>query len=310
MIPPPRAGSRFAGLAGLLAVLAVAGAPAAWAETVVERAARTGVINVAGRTDVIPMSYVDDQQKLVGFSIDIADRIAEEVSRYLGKPVAVLYQPVNDADVLLSRIQSGAVDLACGSQFTWEREMKTDFTIPFALSGIRLLTRAGGIDGSPESLSGRRIGVLADSLGSRTIEQVQPQARRVPFSDVASAVDALVAGRVDALAGDSVALGGSIQRHGPENYRLVPAQSYVRFAVGCMLPENDATIRNLSNLAIARVLQGYLEGEPTATALVGRWVGPEGVVAIPEEMIRAYFEMVLLNNEKLRTPVAETAPNP
>jgi polar amino acid transport system substrate-binding protein len=242
----------------------------------------------------------------VGYSLDVGRLIAAEVSRYLGKPVELEYRSENDAGSLFSKIRQGEVDLACGTQFTWEREMFSDFTIPYALSGIRVLARQGSLDGSPDSLRGRRIGVLAGSLGDTTIAKLQPQARRVPFTSVDDGIAALVAGRVDAVAGDSLILAGTVQRHGRSGYALVPEKPYTRFAVGCLLPEGDGTFRNLANLAIARLLQGYVAGESAATELVGRWVGPRGIVEIPAEMVRAYFEVVLLNHE----PIAPPAPTP
>jgi exoribonuclease R len=63
---------------------------AARAETVVERAARTGVITLGGRTDAAPYSFLDDKQEVVGLSIDVANRIAAEVGAYLGRPVKIL----------------------------------------------------------------------------------------------------------------------------------------------------------------------------------------------------------------------------
>ncbi|MFY7695011.1 MAG: hypothetical protein ACOVQK_01595, partial [Cyanobium sp.] len=58
-------------LLSTMAALSLAGAvfaPAAQAETVVERAARTGVITIGTRTNLIPYAYVDGQQQLVGVS--------------------------------------------------------------------------------------------------------------------------------------------------------------------------------------------------------------------------------------------------
>jgi len=78
-------------------------------------------------------------------------------------------------------------------------------------------------------------------------------------------------------------------------------------AVGCILPENNSTFRNLVNLAIAKLLQGYLNGDPTAVATVDRWVGPSGILGLPPEVIRLYFQTVLLNHEQIQLPAAGAA---
>ena len=43
---------------------------------------------------------------------------------------------------------------------------------------------------------------------------------------------------------------------------LVPTLPYNRYAVGCAMPENNSTLRNLVNLAIAQMVQGYVNGVP------------------------------------------------
>jgi polar amino acid transport system substrate-binding protein len=82
--------------------------------------------------------------------------------------------------------------------------------------------------------------------------------------------------------------------------------------MGCIMPENNSTFRNLVNLAIAQMAQGYVNGDPASTALVNRWLGPEGVLGLPPEVIKIYFETVLLNNEQIRPPAppAIAAPSP
>jgi len=277
------------------------------AETVLERAARTGVITMGGRTDLVPYSFVDGKGQLVGLSIDVAERIAAEASTYLNRPVRLAFTAAPDANTLFKQVHTGETDLACGVQFTWEREMFVDYSIPFSLSGIRLLTRSGGLDGTAASLQGKRIGVLAGSLGDATIKSYAPPAVRVPLTEIDAAVAALQAGRVDALAGDSILLAGAVAKTGAKGLALVPGVGLQRYAVGCIIPENNSTFRNLMNLAIAKLLQGYINGNREATESVNRWLGPSGILELPPQVIKDYFQMVLLTNEQIRVP-ADTTP--
>jgi polar amino acid transport system substrate-binding protein len=315
-------------LRSLWASLGLAGAfwataPAVRAETVVERAARTGVITIGTRTNLIPYAYVDDKQQLVGVSVDVANRIAEEVSRYLQKPVRLDFRPVDSTDALYQLVSRGDVDMACGIPFTWQQEMVVDYSVPFSLSGIRLLTK-GGTLASPQSLAGKRIGVIPGSLGEATIRTLQPAAVRVPQKDLETGVGGVIQGRLDGMAGDSILLAGALQPYAKrfkdiQVYTLVPREAYGRYAVGCIVPENNSTFRNLADLAIVRLLQGYLDDEPAAVAAVNRWFGPQGIVQLPGDMVRAYFEAVLLTHERLApsdskpaapaTPTAPAAPS-
>jgi polar amino acid transport system substrate-binding protein len=289
-------------LLGLL--LAIALPATATAETIVEKAARTGIITMGGRTDVIPYSYVNDKKELVGYSLDVAALIEQEVSRYLGKPVKIQFQPINELSALIPKVANGEVDLACNTQFTWEREMFVDFSVPYSLSGIRLLAKKGSLTGAPESLVGKRIGVLPNSLGESTLKIVQPKAVLVAIAGVDEGIGDLLAGKVDAIAGDSIVLAGNVQRVSETDYELVPQAPYVRYAVGCMMPENNSTFRNLVNLAITKMLQGYWVGDAKYTDIVNKWLGPKGIIGLPPELIKDYFQMVLLNYEQI--PIADS----
>jgi polar amino acid transport system substrate-binding protein len=288
-------------LAAVLAAGAGLVAPSqALAETAIERAARTGELSLGVHADIPPFVSSASGGELEGYAIDVSGLIAEEVSRYLGRPVKVVAETSRDSASLFRQVHSGEVDLMCGAQFTWEREMFVDFSIPFALSGIRLLRRDGGIDGSPDSLRGRRIGVVAGSLGEATVKAVQPAAVLVPQPSLAEGVSALRAGRLDAVAGDTLLLAAAARGAGLSQASLVPEVPYTRFAVGCAMPENNSTLRNLVNLALARMMQGYIDGSERQRQMVNRWLGPQSGLGLPEEMISLYFRSVLLNHESLR----------
>ena len=295
----------FGMIAGLVAPLAAS------AETVMERAARTGELSLGGPSELPPYSVVVGGQR-VGLSLDVANRIAAEVSAYLGKPIKVVYDSVVDPAVLFRQVSRGDLDLSCGAQFTWEREMFVDYTLPFSLSGIRVLTRSGRLDGTAASLAGKRIGVVPGSLGAAALASLQPKAVAVPQATLEAAVAALVAGKLDGVAGDSIVLAASLPRDAAKGYALVPGEAYARYAVGCILPENNSTFRNLANVAIAKLLQGYLQGEASAVATVDRWLGPRSALQLPPEVIKAYFETVLLTHEQIRltTPSAAAAGAP
>lgn len=294
---------RAIALLGLLATLGFA--PAASAETVIEKVTRTGVITMGGRVDIIPFSYLNDKKELVGYSQDVADLIAAEVSAYVGKPVAIQFQQVNNFSELLPEVENGQIDLACNTQFTWGRSMFVDYSVPYSLSGIRLLVKKGALKGTPESLVGKRVGVLPNSLGEAMIKVVQPQAVLVPITGIDEGIDDLIAGKVDAIAGDSNILAGNIQRVSGSDYHLAPDQPFARYAVGCIVPPDNSKFRSLVNIAIAKMLQGYVVGDAKYTAIVNKWLGPQGILELPPALIKDYFRMVLLNYEQV--PIANSS---
>ncbi len=294
--------TRFRPLAALVAAASITLMPlAARAESVIEQAARTGELTMAGPVNVPPYATLDSQKVLQGFSIDLAKLIAAEVSAYIGRPVKINFQRQDDPVALFEGVSLGSIDFTCGVAFTWQREMFLDYSLPIGLSGIRLLM-AKGADGSPASLAGMRIAVVKESLGQTLLPQLNAKATPVVFPNLQAATDAFLAGKVKGVLGDSVLIANLVPPAKAANAALVPNQGFVRYGVGCITPQNNSTFRNLVNLAIARLQQAYLNGDPQATAMVNRWYGPGSAMGLPPELIKAFFESVLISHEQIENP--------
>jgi polar amino acid transport system substrate-binding protein len=311
------AATAVASSVALLSVRGALAAPAPTAEAsaasaprasdVVGTAARTGQLVMGAPTDLPPLVFRDASGQWLGYAVDIGRAIAAEITMAVGRPVQLTVQPTPTAQALIGGVADGSLQLVCGVPFTWEGDTRVDYSLPIAVSGLRLLTPAGRLDGSPDSLRGRRIGLVEDSLAATELQGIQPAAQAVPFPSLAAAFRALRAGQLEGVIGDGSLLAGLAKTNGARDLALVPEEPYEVYAVSCMLPENDSIFRNLVNLAIARRLQAYVDGDPRVVAAVHRWVGPGGMRELSPEQIRSVYEMVLSTVEKLR-PLPATPP--
>lgn len=283
-----------------------AAVPAAQAEGVLERVARTGKLQLTGPADQPPLLSLDGQGQPQGYGVLVAERVAALLSQALGRPVQLSFQSERDPAQLAERLGSGQAELACGVMFTWAREHTLDFTLPIGVSGLRLLAPAGRFTGAPEALAGRRIGVLTGSLAESELRGMQPAAKAVMFADLPAALTALTGGQVEGVIGDSSMLAGLVRQRGLSGLALTPDMPYERYAVACAVPENQSAYRDLVNRAIAQLLQGYVDGEPQTVAAVDRWLGPGSALNLPQDRIRGVFDGLLMGVEALR-PVS-TAP--
>ena len=276
------------------------------AEGILERIARSGELVLTGYPDLPPLLTTGDRGQPAGYAVVVADRIVAELSQALGRPVKLRFVPASDPAALVASIASGKADLACGFPFSWERDMQVDHSLAIGLSGLRLLTPAGRLDGSPASLAGRRIGVVRASLAEGELLGMQPQAKAVPFNSLQAAVAALQAGQVEGVMGDSIVLAGLAQSRGLKGVVLAPELPYEVYGVSCLVPPDASNYRHLVNLAILRLLQGYLEGDAQAVGAINRWLGPGSAVGIPQARLEAIFEGVLIGVEAIR-PLPPTA---
>jgi polar amino acid transport system substrate-binding protein len=288
---------------GLL--IALASPQNANAETVFEKVSRTGVLNFGTRVDTIPYSYVNDKEKLVGYSVDVIELIRQELQSKLNRPITVEFKVIKDPDELIKQVIKGDIDITCTTQFTWQREDYVDFSIPYSLSGIRLLIASNSkLTGTPESLSGKRVGVVPNSMGEVVMKKLQPKAVLVPLKEPEEGFAQVRNGKIDAIAGDSIVLAGNTLKANPESFALVPVQPYARYGVGCMVPQNNSMFLNSVNRAIAKLMQGYLIGDKKYTDIVNRWIGTDGLVEVPKELIQTYFQTIVTSHEQI--PLTET----
>lgn len=269
------------------------------AETVMEKIARTGTLTVGTRTDAIPYSYVSDRGELVGYSIDMLEKIRSAIGAQLGKPITLQVVTLEGVDSAIEQLNSGGIDLACNTSFTWERDRFVDFSVSYGISGIRLLVPANSTLGTPESLAGRRVGVLQQNIAESTLKLVQPQAILVPFESVESGLQALTSQKVDAIAGDMVALAGIEQTLKPNTYKIVPNKAYANFGLACMFPPNNSSFADIINYNLVKVMQGYVVGEPETVKMVDRWFGRNGIVPIDPELIKTFFDTIILTREQI-----------
>jgi polar amino acid transport system substrate-binding protein len=178
------------------------------AETVLEKVTRTGVLTAGTSTDAIPFAYDNEKGELVGYSVDMLNLIKAQLENRLGKPIQLEFVEVTPAE-RISKLESKDVDIVCESiSFTWNREQYVDFSTSYGVTGTKLLVKKGSSGGSPESLAGKRVGVIPETTNEQVIKLLQPQATLVPVKDVAAGFTALEAGKIDALAWDGILLDG------------------------------------------------------------------------------------------------------
>jgi polar amino acid transport system substrate-binding protein len=229
-----------------------------------------------------------------GLAMDVLTAIKDEAGA-----ATVSFIPAAGVEEGLAAITSGKADIACGVAFTWERSRRFLYTLPFAIDGTRLLAPAG-VDGTPESLQGRTIGVVENSAAAQLIASVVPDARLSRFKTPAEALASLRGNKVEMLAGSSLWLAAYRESTGRT---LVPTYPYGRSGVGCIVAQNNPRLLTAGNLAIGQMMQAYVDGDPGTREMVNRWVGPASAIKLSEDTISALYRMMLSVTAEISTPV-------
>jgi len=127
------------------ATLLFAFATAAWAQAgTLEKIKASGTINLGYREASIPFSYVGDDRKPAGYSVELCQRIAAAVKRQLGLAELTLrWVQVTPGD-RIAKLAAGEIDLECGSTtHTLSRQEQVDFSLLTFADGGSLLLKAG-----------------------------------------------------------------------------------------------------------------------------------------------------------------------
>ena len=101
-----------------------------------------GYITIGHREASVPFSYIDDQQRPVGFAIDICNKIVDAVKRELKlDKLEVRYQLVT-ASQRIPLMANGTIDLECGNTTNnVERQQQVWYTNTHFLTASRFLSK-------------------------------------------------------------------------------------------------------------------------------------------------------------------------
>jgi len=175
----------------------------------------TGQINLGFRESEPPMSFRDQDDNTVGYSIDLCDHIATAVKQKLGRPdIVVNYVPVT-AESRFAAIESDSIDILCGATTkTLGRSERVGFTQLTFVTGASLLslhdTKVPNIAG----LKGKRVAVVSNTTTIETLKKTLGKmlidAEVVPVRSAREGMTKLDTGEVDAFSSDQVVLIGQI----------------------------------------------------------------------------------------------------
>ena len=236
-------------------------------------------------SDALPYSS-QNEQEWEGLAHEVLGVIQTE----LGGDAAPEIVDVTSIKAAGEALKDGSANIACGVSFSWERAEQLSYSLPFAVGGVRLLT-TGDNDGTPDALKGTRIGVVKDSVPADVVAKQLPETELEQFDSPAAALDALKQGTVDAIANG--ALWAKANADAVPGSKAVPERPYGRSAVACVVtPENQALLAK-ANVAIAQLLQNYIDGDDASTNRINRWIGPESAVGLSTETIATYYNAVL-----------------
>src|SRR3954463_3887985 len=130
----------------------------------------TGAITLGFRDSSIPFSYLDDNQKPVGFAMDICYKIVDAVKKELKlQKLDVKLNPVTSS-TRIPLLANGTIDLECGSTTNnVERQKQVSFTNTHYLTASRFVSKKATKLNSIGDLKGKSV---VSTSGTTNIKQL------------------------------------------------------------------------------------------------------------------------------------------
>ncbi|HMB36403.1 MAG TPA: amino acid ABC transporter substrate-binding protein, partial [Methylomirabilota bacterium] len=238
-----------------------------------DRIKATKTINLGYRDSSVPFSFVGTDQKPTGYSVELCQRVADDLKRDLQIPDLAVKWTLVTVESRMAAVQNGTIDLECGSTTnTLSRQSQVDFSLTTFVTGASLLALK---ETATANLSGLRIAVIPGTTTERVLKEALNKSSTtvtlIPVKDHADGRTALEQKTADAYASDrEILIGLVLTAQKPGDFILVDRYfSYEPYAL--MLRRNDPDFRIAVDRSLARL---YRSGE--VITIYRRWLGSLG----------------------------------
>lgn len=257
----------------------------------------TGTITLGHRESSVPFSYYDDKQHVIGYAMDLCNRIVEAVKKDLKlAKLEVKLNPVTSA-TRIPLMANGTVDLECGSTTNnLEREKQVAFTITHFVTANRFVSKAASKLKTVDDLKGKTIVSTSGTTNIKQITEINAQKNLgmniLAAKDHAEAFLMVETGRAAAFVMDDILLYSLVATSkSPKDY-VISADALSVEPYGIMLRRDDPAFKKVVDAAM---IATYKSG--AINAIYDKWflkpIPPKGVnLHVP---MGASFKKVVAN---------------
>ncbi len=256
----------------------------------------TGTITIGYRDSSIPFSYLDDNQKPVGFAIDICYKIVEAVKKELKlDKLAVELNPVTSS-TRIPLLANGTIDLECGSTTNNPDRLKqVAFANTHFLTATRFVSKKSSKLNSIEDLKGKTV---ASTSGTTNIKQLtEANAARnlginiTPAKEHAESFLMVETDRAVAAVMDDILLASFVAGSKDPDAYVISTDAFSKpEPYGIMLRKDDPAFKKVADEATAALYQSA-EGQKLYDKWFMQKIPPKGLnlnVPIGAELKKAF----------------------
>jgi glutamate/aspartate transport system substrate-binding protein len=255
---------------------------------ILKRILERGAINIGHREASVPFSYINDEQKVEGYSVDLCMKVVDAVRQRLNKPdLKVTFTPINVTN-RIPLVANGTVDLECGTTSNFlTRQEQVEFSPIYYVTGTQLLVKAASAVKEIEGLKGRRVAALQGSSNEAAVRKLNEEkalgVQLVYVKDLPEGALLVENDRVDAFVADGVQIKVyAATKARPAGSLAVVGRLLTYDPYSAMMQRGDQDFALLVRAAFADAFRSG-EGEKIYT----KWFDPLGL-KIEGELLAAF----------------------
>jgi glutamate/aspartate transport system substrate-binding protein len=257
----------------------------------------SGAITLGFRESSLPFSYYDDNQKVIGYAMDLCYGIVDAVKAELKMDkLEVNLNPVTSA-TRIPLIANGTVDLECGSTTNnAEREKQVAFTITHFVTANRFVSKKSANLKTVDDLKGKTVVSTSGTTNIKQITEIGAQRHLdlniIAAKDHAEAFLMVETGRAAAFVMDDILLYSLVATSKAPGDYVISADALSVEPYGIMLRRDDPAFKKVVD---AKMTEIYKSG--AINAIYDKWflkpIPPKGVnLNVP---MSASFKKVIAN---------------
>ncbi|WP_375655074.1 transporter substrate-binding domain-containing protein [Bartonella sp. AA83SXKL] len=223
-----------------------------------EKIKQTGEITLGVR-ESSGLAYALGNNKYVGFHTEMAERIIDDISKKIGKPIKIHYLPITSQN-RIPLLKNKTYDFECGSTtHDIARSKEAAFAYTTYIEEVRIAVKKNSNIKSLEDLNGKTV---ATTTGTTSVQLIRKnkRAKNIQFKvlkgkDHGDSFLLLESGKADAFVMDASILAGHIAKSkNPSDYVILDTVLSVE-PIACMLRLNDKKFEQTINDSIVRQIK-------------------------------------------------------
>ncbi len=270
-------------LSMLLAALMLVAAPAFAQDTgTLKKIKDTGTITIGYREASIPFSYLDENQKPVGYAMDICYKVVDAVKAKLNMPNLKVALNAVTPSTRIPLMANGTIDLECGSTTNnAERKQQVDFGMTYFVIKYRYVAKKAANMDTIADLKGQTVVSTAGTTDIKALNELNTADKMgmniLSANDHAAAFLMVETGRAKAFLMDDILLYGLVANSkNPADFHISSASLGVE-PYSLMLRKDDPEFKKVVDDAMTKV---YKSGE--IEKIYDKWflskIPPKGIV--------------------------------